>query len=48
LFDGDLIHIVTSAGLVSGEVLWGVVLLTATASVGLLAAIRAGQLHRPR
>jgi hypothetical protein len=48
LFDGDLIDNVASAGLVSREVLWGVVLLVLTAAVGLLAAARARQLHQPR
>jgi hypothetical protein len=45
LFDGDLINTVYSAGLISWQVLWGVVLLSVTAAVGLLAAIRAKQLH---
>jgi hypothetical protein len=45
LFDGDLINNVASAGLISWGVVWGVVLLSVTAAVGLLAAIRAKQLH---
>ena len=45
LFDGDLINTVNSAGLISWQVVWGVVLLSVTASVGLLAVIRAKQLH---
>ena len=48
LFDGDLISNVASAGLVSWGVGWGVVLLSVTAVVGLLAAARASQLHRLR
>lgn len=45
LFDGDLIGTVESAGLLSWEVAWGVVLLSVTAAVGLLAALRAKQLR---
>ena len=45
LFDGDLISNVGSAGLISWATLWGVVLPSFTATVGLLAAIRARQLH---
>ena len=48
LFDGDLIHNVASAGLISWGVVWGVVLLALTAVVGLLAAARARQLYRLR
>ena len=38
LFDGNLINNVASAGLISWRVVWGFVLLTVTAAVGLLAA----------
>ena len=48
LFDGDLINNVASDGPVSWAVAWGVVLLTFTAAVGLLAAIRARQLRELR
>lgn len=48
LFDGDLINTIASAGLISWAVAWGVVLLAATATVGLLAATRATQLYRLR
>ena len=48
LFDGDLINNVRSAGLFSWGVAWGCVLLAVTAVVGLLAAIRAKQLHALR
>lgn len=48
LFDGDLINNVASAGLISWGVVWGVVLLSVTAAVGLLAAFRARQLYRLR
>jgi hypothetical protein len=48
LFDGDLINNVASAGWIPLRVLWGVVLLTVTAAVGLLAAARARQLYRLR
>ena len=48
LFDGDLFNNVASAGLISWEVVWAVVLLALTAAVGLLAAARASQLYRPR
>jgi hypothetical protein len=48
LFDGDLINNVASAGLISWSVVWGVVLLSVTAAVGLLAAARARQLQRLR
>ena len=47
LFDGDLTNEVASAGGPWG-VVWGVVLLSVTAVVGLLAATRARQLHRLR
>jgi hypothetical protein len=45
LFDGDLIGNVADDGFVSAGVLWAVVLLVATAVVGLLAAARARQLR---
>ena len=48
MFDGDLIDNVASDGLISSGVVWGFVLLLVTAAVGLLAAARARQLHRPR
>ena len=48
LFDGDLIDNVVSEGLVSWGVVWGGVLLSVTAVVGLLAAARASQLRRLR
>ena len=48
LFDGDLINNVSSDGLISSGVVWGVVLLLVTAVVGLLAAARARQLYRLR
>ena len=48
LFDGDLINNVASAGLISWGAVWGVVLLSVTAAVGLLAAARARQLYRLR
>jgi hypothetical protein len=44
LFDGDLTNEVASAGGPWG-VVWGVVLLSVTAVVGLLAVARARQLH---
>ena len=47
LFDGDLTNEVASAGGPWG-VVWGVVLLSVTAVVGLLAAARARQLYRLR
>ena len=47
LFDGDLTNDVASSVGPWG-VLWGVVLLSVTAVVGLLAALRARQLHRLR
>jgi len=47
LFDGDLTHSVAKSGGPWG-VVWGIVLLTVTAVVGLLAAVRARQLHRLR
>jgi len=47
LFDGDLTSEVASAGGPWG-VVWGVVLLSVTAVVGLLAAAQARQLHRLR
>ena len=47
LFDGDLINKIASEGLISAGVVWVfVVLLPVTAAVGLLAAVRAGQLRR--
>jgi len=47
LFDGDLTHeVAPSAG--PWGVVWGVVLLSVTAVVGLLAAVRARQLNRLR
>ena len=48
LFDGDLINNVSSDGLISSGVVWGVVLLLVTAFVGLRAATRASQLYRLR
>ena len=48
LFDGDLTNEVASAGLGPRGVVWGVVLLSVTAVVGLLAAARARQLYRLR
>jgi hypothetical protein len=48
LFDGDLTTNVASDGLISGSVVWAVVLLAVTAVVGLLAAVRARQLHHRR
>ena len=48
MFDGDLINNVASAGLISSGVVWGVVLLSVTAAVGLLAGTRARQLYRLR
>jgi hypothetical protein len=47
LFDGDLTNEVASTAGPRG-VVWGVVLLSVTAVVGLLAAARARQLYRPR
>ena len=47
LFDGDLTGTVASAGGAWG-VVWGIVLLAVTAVVGVLAAARARELHRPR
>jgi hypothetical protein len=47
LFDGDLTDTVASSAGAWG-VAWGVVLLSVTAVVGLLAAVRARQLHRRR
>lgn len=47
LFDGDLTNSVTSSWGPWG-VVWGVVLLSVTAVVGLLAAVRARQLYRLR
>jgi hypothetical protein len=44
-FDGDLIHNIASDGLIAWGVAWGVVLLSVTAAVGLLAAARAKQLR---
>ncbi len=47
LFDGDLINKIASEGLISVGVVWVfVVLLPVTAAVGLLAALRTGQLRR--
>lgn len=48
LFDGDFTSAVASAGWGSWGVVWGVVLLSVTAVVGLLAAARARQLFRLR
>jgi hypothetical protein len=48
LFDGDLANEVASAGSVPWGVVWGVVLLSVTAFVGLLAVARARQLYRLR
>jgi len=45
LFDGDLTNQVASAGLVSWGVVWGIVLLSVTAIVGVFAAARARQLY---
>ena len=45
LFDGDLIDNVSSDGVLSGQVLWGVVLLLVTTWVGLLAVGRAKELR---
>jgi hypothetical protein len=47
LFDGDLTNKVASAAGPWG-VAWGIVLLSLTAGVGLLAAVRARQLYRLR
>jgi hypothetical protein len=47
-FDGDLINNASSDGLISTGVVWGVVLLSVTAVVGLLAAWRASELREPR
>jgi hypothetical protein len=47
LFDGDLTNEVASAGY-PGGVAWGVVLLTVTAAVGVLAVARARRLHQLR
>jgi drug/metabolite transporter superfamily protein YnfA len=47
LFDGDLTHSVASSAGPWG-VVWGIVLLSVTAVVGLLAAVRARQLYRLR
>jgi hypothetical protein len=48
LFDGDLINGVAEDGFLSVAFAWGVVLLLATAVVGLLALGRARQLYRLR
>ena len=48
LFDGDLTNQVASAGSVPWGVVWGVVLLSVTAVVGLLAVARSRQLYRLR
>jgi hypothetical protein len=48
LFDGDLTNQVASAGSAPWGVVWGVVLLSVTAVVGLLAVARARQLYRLR
>jgi hypothetical protein len=48
MFDGDLTSNVASAGWLSWGVVWGIVLLSVTAIVGLLAAARARQLYRLR
>lgn len=47
-FDGDLINNIASDGLIAWGVIWGFVLLSVTAVVGLLAAARARQLRRLR
>jgi hypothetical protein len=47
-FDGDLISNIASDGWLSLGVVWAYVLLVVTAAVGLLAALRAGQLRRLR
>jgi hypothetical protein len=44
--DGDLFNNVASAGLISLQVVWGLVLLSVTTAVGVLAAARASQLYR--
>ena len=46
LFDGDLTGNVGSDGFVSWGFAWGAVLLCATAVVGVLAFVRAKQLHQ--
>jgi hypothetical protein len=48
LFDGDLTGTVASDGFVSWGFAWGVVLLCVTAFVGVLAFVRASELHRLR
>ncbi len=48
LFDGDLTNQVASSGLGPWGVVWGVILLSVTAVVGLLAVARARQLYRLR
>jgi uncharacterized membrane protein (DUF485 family) len=48
LFDGDLIGNIRSDGVLSGGVLWGVVLLVVTAVVGVLAVARAKELRAGR
>lgn len=48
LFDGDLINNIASDGLISVGVVWGFVLVSVTAAVGLLAALRTRQLRRTR
>lgn len=48
LFDGDLIDNIRSDGWITPGVLWVAVLLPLTGVVGLLAAVRAGQLREPR
>jgi hypothetical protein len=48
LFDGDLTGNVGSDGFVSWGFAWGVVLLCATAVVGVLAFVRAKELHQLR
>ena len=48
LFDGDLANNIASAGSVPWGVVWGIVLLSVTAVVGLLAVARARQLYRLR
>jgi hypothetical protein len=48
LFDGDLTGNVASEGFASWGFAWGVVLLCVTATVGVLAFVRARQLRRLR
>lgn len=48
LFDGDLISNLKHDGLFSRGVVWGIVLLSITAVVGVLAMIRAQHMRTPR